>query len=250
MPYQTIQVDVRDAVCYLRFDRPARDHAITDQLVDELHDALTSCEARARVIVLSGTTSAFCSGADLHDVAGPRGAVDASALYDLWQRLASGPFVSVAHVEGRANAGGVGFVAACDVALASEGAQFSLSELLFGLYPACVLPFLVRRVGVQRAHYLTLTAQAIGARQAAEWGLVDAVDANSERLVQRHVQRLVRLKAPALRAYKAYAQRLAPQLQALRGAAVSANEAMFADPGNLQAIRDYIERGVFPWEDG
>ncbi len=257
MRYQTIQVDHRDPVCHIQLDRPAHDNAINDLLVTELSDALTRCEQRASVVVLAGSAQTFCAGADFRELAAARRAagadagpaLGASALYGLWLRLATGPFITVAHVDGKANAGGVGFVAACDLALAGEQAQFSLSELLFGLYPACVMPFLVRRVGQQRAHYLTLTAQTIGARQAAEWGLVDAVDAHSARLVQRHVQRLTRMKKTAIQAYKAYAQQLAPHLQTMQGVAVAANEEMFANPRNLQAITDYVERGVFPWED-
>jgi len=62
----------------------------------------------------------------------------------LWLRLATVRTVTISHVRGKANAGGIGFVAASDIVLADETAQFSLSELLFGLYPACVLPFLIR----------------------------------------------------------------------------------------------------------
>lgn len=255
MPYQTLQVDLRDPVCHIHFARPDAGNTITDELVAELHAVLAQCEERASVVVLAGSAQTFCLGADFQELAkaprerraaGP--ALDASALYSLWLRMATGPFITIAHVEGKANAGGLGFVAASDIVLAGEQAQFSLSELLFGLYPACVMPFLVRRIGAQRAHYLTLTAQTISARQAAEWGLVDAVDANGERLVQRHLQRLSRLRKPAVQAYKAYMQQLAPQLAALQAPAVAANTEMFANPRTLQAITDYVERGVFPWE--
>ncbi len=264
MPYQTLQVDFRDPVCHVQLARPDADNTINDQLVAELHAVLTLCEQRSSVVVLAGSAQTFCMGADFRDLArsqqrqaaaaggdvaattGP--VLDASALYSLWLRLATGPFITIAHVEGKANAGGIGFVAASDIALAGEQAQFSLSELLFGLYPACVMPFLVRRVGLQRAHYLTLTAQSIPARQAAEWGLVDAVDAHGDRLVQRHVQRLTRLRKPDIQAYKAYLRRLAPQLLAMQDTAVAANTEMFANPRTLQAITDYVERGVLPWE--
>lgn len=255
VPYQTLQADFRDSVCRIQLARPDDGNPINDQLVAELHAVLSLCEQRSNVVVLSGSAQAFCAGADFQGLArasrgeeGPSGAVDPDALYRLWLRMATGPFITIAHVEGKANAGGIGFVAASDIALAGEQAQFSLSELLFGLYPACVMPFLVRRVGQQRAHYLTLTTQSIPARQAAEWGLVDAVDAHSERLLQRHLLRLTRLRKPDIEAYKAYMQKLAPQLLAMQGTAVAANAEMFANPKTLRAITDYVERGVFPWE--
>jgi polyketide biosynthesis enoyl-CoA hydratase PksH len=169
-------------------------------------------------------------------------------MYDLWLRMANGPYVTISHVRGQANAGGVGFVAASDIVLADETAQFSLSELLFGLYPACVLPFLIRRIGFQKAHYLTLMTQPISAEQAFEWGLVDAVEPQSEALLRRHLQRLRRLSKTAIRRYKSYMSRISMPLQNLKSTAVAGNREVFSDAANLQAITRYVERGVFPWE--
>jgi polyketide biosynthesis enoyl-CoA hydratase PksH len=133
--------------------------------------------------------------------------------------------------------------------LADETAQFSLSELLFGLYPACVLPFLIRRVGFQKAHYLTLMTQPIPVKQAFEWGLVDAWEPASETLLRRHLQRLRRLTKPAIQNYKAYMGRINVPLLDLKPAAVAANREIFSDAGNLQAITRYVEQGLFPWEN-
>jgi polyketide biosynthesis enoyl-CoA hydratase PksH len=162
--------------------------------------------------------------------------------------MATGPYVTVAHVRGRANAGGVGFVAASDIVLADDTAQFSLSELLFGLYPACVLPFLFRRVGFQRAHYLTLLTQPIPVTQAYQWGLVDAFEARSEALLRRHLARLRRLEKTAVRRYKCYVSQVTKSLENTRSAAIAANREMFSDSGNLQAITRFVEQGVLPWE--
>jgi hypothetical protein len=87
----------------------------------------------------------FCFGADFKEIQknfenkNQPGQQDPEPLYNLWLQLALGPFITIAHVQGKTNAGGVGFVAACDVVLCDEKAVFSLSELLFGLMPACVL---------------------------------------------------------------------------------------------------------------
>lgn len=251
--YETIKVDFRDAICFLQIDRPEANNTISARLVAECHEVLSVCERSATIVVLSGTPEVFCSGADFTALAsasktGQEPEDDPGRLYDLWLRLATGPYVTIAHVRGKTNAGGVGFAAASDIVLADETAQFSLSELLFGLYPACVLPFLNRRVGFQRAHYLTLTTQPISAKQACEWGLVDAWDPVSDTLLRRHLQRLRRLSKSAIRQYKAYSSRISPPLQDLRPPAVAANRTMFADPDNLHAITRYVEHGIFPWE--
>jgi len=251
--YQTIKVQFQESICFLQIDRPQADNTINSQLVAEFNDILSVCEESATVIVLSGTPEVFCLGADFKAIAGAsKGDYERDdgpgPLYDLWLRLATGPYVTISHVRGRVNAGGVGFVAASDIVLADESAQFSLSELLFGLYPACVLPFLIRRVGFQKAHYFTLMTQPISAKQACEWGLVDAYDPLSEALLRRHLQRLRRLSKIAIRRYKAYMGRIGAPLQNLKSPAVAANLEVFSDADNLQAIARYVEQGVFPWE--
>jgi polyketide biosynthesis enoyl-CoA hydratase PksH len=154
----------------------------------------------------------------------------------------------VAHVRGKVNAGGMGFVAASDIVLADQTAQFSLSELLFGLFPACVLPFLIRRIGVQKAHYLTLMTKPIGVQEAQAWGLVDAHDADSASLLRTHLLRLRRLSKPAIMRYKRYMHDLDRALQHAKPVALAANREVFSDPENLKGILRFVEQGKLPWE--
>jgi polyketide biosynthesis enoyl-CoA hydratase PksH len=253
MTYETIKVQFQESICFIQIDRPEANNTINGQLVAECHHVLSACDESATVVVLSGTPEVFCFGADFkaiangskaryeqHDGPGP--------LYDLWLRLATGPYVTISHVRGKANAGGIGFVAASDIVLADETAQFSLSELLFGLYPACVLPFLMRRVGFQNAHYLTLMTQPISVKEACEWRLVDAFEPRSEALLRRHLQRLRRLSKTSVRRYKEYMSRISVPLQDLKPRAVAANLEAFSDPDNLLAVTRYVEQGLFPWE--
>ena len=177
MIYETIQVRFQESICFLQIDRPDANNTINDQLVSECSQVCLLARSPQTVVVLSGLPEVFCFGADFKAIAGTSTKGHEhndrpGPMYDLWMRLATGPYVTISHVRGKANAGGIGFVAASDIVLADESTQFSLSELLFGLYPACVLPFLIRRVGFQKAHYLTLMTQPISARQACEWGLV------------------------------------------------------------------------------
>jgi len=253
LSYETIKVQFQESICFLQIDRPEADNTINSQLIAECNDVLSACEESATVVVLSGSPEVFCFGADFKAIASTskkvRGQDDGpGALYDLWLRLATGPYVTISHVRGKANAGGVGFVAASDIVLADETAQFSLSELLFGLYPACVLPFLIRRIGFQKAHYFTLMTQPISAKHACEWGLVDAFEPLSETLLRRHLQRLRRLPKIAIQRYKSYMRHISPSLQDLKSPAVAANQEIFTDAGNLEAITRYVEHGVFPWE--
>lgn len=250
----TLKVRFEDSVCYLQFHRPEASNAISAQLVAECSQVLAACEQRAvGVVVLSGLPDVFCFGADFKEVSAGCAPEHAAyegpgPMYDLWLKLATGPFVVISYVRGKANAGGLGFIGASDIVLADETAQFSLSELLFGLYPACVLPFLMRRIGFQKAHFLTLNTQAITAKTALDWGLVDACEAQGEPLLRRHVLRLRRLSHTALVRYKNYAVKLGPPLAQGRDAAVAGNLEVFKDEQNLRAISRYVQEGLFPWE--
>jgi len=251
--YQTLRIRRQDTVCFIQLHRPEANNTINGQLVSELHAVLEQCEADASVVVLEGLPEVFCFGADFQQIssdvsAGHGNANDPGKLYDVWCQLATGPYITVAYVRGKANAGGVGFVAACDIVLADESAQFSLSELLFGVYPACVLPFLVRRIGFQKANYLTLMTQPVGARQAQDWGLVDACEQHGDALLRKHLLRLRRLSKPAIRLYKEYMNTLHGSMMEHKALAVAGNQRVFSDPQNLASIARYVTTGVFPWE--
>lgn len=250
MPWTRVQLRLQPPIATLRLDREAAGNAIDQALVDECTRALDACGDAISVLVIEGGTEVFCAGADLQDHAdhGDALAVDPATLYALWRRLAEGPFISIAHVRGRASAGGVGFAAACDIVLADASAAFSLPELLFGLHPACVLPFLVRRVGFQRAHFLTLGTRPIGVGEAAAWGLVDAWEADSAALLRRHLQRMRRLPRDGIARYKAYARGLHPALDAQQERAVQANRALFGDAGIRASLGRFARSGLFPWE--
>lgn len=262
MNYQTLQVryqasapDGEDDICFLTLYRPDANNTINDQLVDECTQVIDHCYKRVKIIILEGLPEVFCFGADFQGMADELARQDAGAgqgpepLYDLWHKLATGPFVSVAHVRGKANAGGIGFVAACDLVLADSPAEFSLSELLFGLMPACVLPFLIRRMGFQRAHALTLMTKPMKVKEAHEAGLVDAYADNSEVLLRQHLSRLRRLNKTAIQRYKTYMNSLDDSLSSAKPKALAANLEVFTDSDNLQKIERYVNTGRFPWED-
>jgi polyketide biosynthesis enoyl-CoA hydratase PksH len=250
--FETIRVRFDGDICFVQIRRPDSDNAINNRLIEELGDALRACEGPVKIVVLEGLPDVFCSGADFKEIQtrfedeSPE--QDPEPLYDLWHRLASGPYITVAHVRGRANAGGIGFVAACDIVLSENKATFSLSELLFGLMPACVLPFLIRRVGFAKANYMALVTQPITAGQAQEWGLVDACAENSDDLLRKQLLRLRRLSKDGIARYKRYACSLDDALRTSKPKALEANMEVFSDPNNLRKIARYVGTGKFPWE--
>lgn len=251
--FETLRIRLDNGICFIQIYRPEANNTINDLMVDEFEKVLGFCETEAKIVVLEGLPEVFSFGADFNaieqdsvDSAGPE--TGPGPLYDIWLKLANGPFISIAHVKGKVNAGGVGFVAACDIVLSETDAVFSLSELLFGLMPACVLPFLIKRTGIQKAHYLTLMTQPVSAQQALEWNLVDAVDEKSDNLLRRHLLRLKRLDKIAIKRYKDYMSTLDNSLLVAKEPAISANLEVFSDERNIALISRYVNTGRFPWE--
>ncbi|MFG1876170.1 enoyl-CoA hydratase/isomerase [Sphaerisporangium sp. NPDC049003] len=256
LTYGTLKVREQGNAWFVRLHRPEAGNALNTAMVRELTDVLARAAASpATVLVLEGLPEVFCFGADFDAISraaregGPT-AADPEPLFELFRQLAYADLVTIAHVRGKANAGGVGIVAACDIVIADEGATFSLSELLFGLIPAVVLPFLIRRTGFQHAHYLAGTTRTVDAERAREWGLVDACGADSEGLLRTHLKRLTRLSKPAVVRYKAYLRQLSPIPEQTKSAALATNREVFEDPMNVRAIQRYAEEGLFPWETG
>jgi polyketide biosynthesis enoyl-CoA hydratase PksH len=254
LSYQTIRVRFQEPICFLQFHRPEANNTINDRLIEECSQVLALCEESITIVVIEGLPEVFCWGADFQDLrekVSTRQPIEQGPepLYDLWLKLATGPYITISHVRGKANAGGIGFVAASDIVLSDQTAQFSLSELLFGLFPACVLPFLIRRIGFQKANYFTLMTKPISAPEAQSWGLVDACDAQSESLLRLHLLRLRRLSKTGISRYKDYMSGLYDSIIRSKSLAIEANKKVFSDPHNLERISRYIESGKFPWED-
>jgi polyketide biosynthesis enoyl-CoA hydratase PksH len=246
--YETLRVRFDEDVCFLQLHRPEANNTINERLVDECRQVLEACREHAKIVVLEGLPEVFCFGADFQSDLRGKEQQDPEVIYDVWLQLASGPYVTIAHVKGKANAGGIGFVAACDLVLSADDAVYSLSELLFGLIPACVLPFLIRRVGISRANHMALMTQPISAEQAQAWGLVDAREANSDNLLRKHLLRLRRLSKRTIDRYKTHMNGVDHTLTALKPQALATNKAVFSDPTNLDNIERYVKTGQFPWE--
>jgi enoyl-CoA hydratase/carnithine racemase len=253
--WATLRVRRQGRACFVQIHRPDANNTVNTVMIDELRQVYARAAGLdVNVVVLEGSADVFCYGADFGAIGqaaleGKATSFDPEPLYQLLHQMAFGGMITVAHVRGKVNAGGVGFVAASDVVIADERAVFTLSELLFGLIPAVVLPFLIRRTGLQHAHYLAATTLPISAPRACEWGLVDAYDADSHTLLRRHLLRLSRLSTKAIARYKAYLSELAPMSEGTKRAALNANREVFSDPENLAAIIKYNERGLFPWEE-
>ena len=171
------------AIARITLDRPEKRNALNDQLIAELKEALVASAANegARVIVINGNGTDFCSGADLAALekisqsTAAANASDARALLELFVLIRSLPIPVVAAVHGRALAGGCGLATSCDIVLASENAQFGYPEVKIGFVPAMVTAILRRNVSEKLAFELLTRGDTIGAREALRIGLINRV---------------------------------------------------------------------------
>jgi methylglutaconyl-CoA hydratase len=174
---------IDDAIARITLNRPEKRNALNDQLIGALKEALVASAANegAMVIVISGSGTDFCSGADLAALekisqsTAAANASDARALLELFVLIRSLPIPVVAAVHGRALAGGCGLATSCDIVLASENAQFGYPEVKIGFVPAMVTAILRRNVSEKLAFELLTRGDTIGAREALRIGLINRV---------------------------------------------------------------------------
>ncbi|AGS06836.1 enoyl-CoA hydratase/isomerase [Candidatus Profftella armatura] len=251
MNYETIEVNIKQSICFIRFCNKKNNNMINNSMINECLHILKKNDSSNpfHIVVLEGLPKIFCLGADFDEIIKKNHPIESKKLYELWYLLSCGPFISLSNIcSGRVNAGGIGFIAACDIVLANHDAQFSLSELLFNLFPACVLPFLIRRIGFQRSNYMTLMTKPITAKQALEWNLVDAISNNNDLLLHKHLLRLKYLSKNSIKNYKKYINELNNILLNSKNNAISTNHKLFSDSKNLEKISYYMNTGYFPWE--
>ncbi|PWB79879.1 MAG: enoyl-CoA hydratase [Methylocystaceae bacterium] len=192
MPVIIETIDTR-GVATLTLNRPERHNALDQTLVTEMIAALKRLDARpdVRIVVLAGAGHSFCAGGDIDrmksvaDGDPEENRRDALLLAELTHRLdrLSKPTLAVVH--GPAYGGGVGLVACCDIAIASQSATFSLSEVRLGITPSVVCPFVIRAIGARQARRYFVSAEVMFAERAAEIGLVHEVVALSELIALR-----------------------------------------------------------------
>jgi methylglutaconyl-CoA hydratase len=181
--YETIELTADGPVTTVWLDRPEVKNAFNEVLIAELTDACArlAADESVRVVTLSGRGEVFSAGADLNwmkKVGGysyEENYKDAKTFARMMEALYRLPQATVAAINGACIGGGVGLASTCDVAVAVEGAVFSLAEIRLGIGPAAISPYVIRKIAERRAREFFLTGKRFDAAKACEIGLVNAV---------------------------------------------------------------------------
>lgn len=257
MNYQTLLVEKIAKNCItITLNRPSQRNTINNQLLQELHQVLDQVEndATCRVVILAGQSGVFCTGMDFQEMSSVafsahNDIVDwASQYMGLLKRFSSTSKIIIAKVEGEVTAGGIGFVSASDIVIAHTQSQFMLSEALWGLLPANVLPYLIRRVGFQKAYFMTLTTQKMTAEEAHACHLVDEVTDQLDDVMRRYLLRLTRLNSSTIQDMKTYFRKLWIVNDAMEKAAIHELARLIQESRVQTNIKNFVENRKFPWE--
>ncbi|MBU1442665.1 MAG: enoyl-CoA hydratase/isomerase family protein [Gammaproteobacteria bacterium] len=181
--YTTLQFHLDGAVARIVLDRPESRNAFDEVAIQDIFAAFAEAIAapQVRVIVLGANGPAFCAGANLNwmrraaDFTREQNLEDAGALAAMLRRIHESPKPVIARVQGDAYAGGLGLVAACDVAVSADTAGYCVSEVRLGLIPATISPYVIRAIGPRAASRYVLSAERFTAAEAHRIGLVHEV---------------------------------------------------------------------------
>ncbi len=249
MEYQTLLARDLNHGLEVTFNRLEKRNSINAQMLKELHEVLDLAENTPRwsIIIFKGQCGIFCMGMDFKAVS-EAGSSFPKDYKNLLKRFASIPKIIISLVEGRVMAGGVGLVAASDLVISTPKSEFSLSELLWGLLPANVLPYLIRRVGFQKAYRMSLTSQSVSAAEAHAMNLVDFLTDDPEKIFSELVPHLLRVKEITLCDFKTYFRKMWLINEDMEELAMHELERLVKEPHVKNNMKRFLEKGKFPWE--
>lgn len=178
-----VTLTVNAGVATITLTQPEIRNAFSDEVIAEITAAFEAVgqAPEVRAVVLAAEGPAFCAGANLNwmrrmaDYTREENVVDAGKLAQMLHTIYTCPQPTIARIQGDVYAGGMGLVAACDMAVAVDTAHFCLSEVKIGLIPATIAPYVLRAMGPRAGHRYFLTAERFDAAEAHRIGFVHQV---------------------------------------------------------------------------
>jgi methylglutaconyl-CoA hydratase len=245
-------------VTTLTLNRPDVRNAFNEELIGALSDFAKSVptDGSVRAIVLSGAGSVFCAGADVQwmakmvDYSHEENLADARTAASMFLAMDSIPVPVIARVQGAALGGGAGLAAVCDVVVAAEDAIFGFTEVVLGILPAMISPYVVSKIGLSAARELCLNGARFTAARAKEIGLAHEV-VTAERLdlaVDRHLQQFRKAAPSAIAATKRLLREVAGRKPAdVMAITVDAIARQRVSPEGQDGLRAFLEKRPPKW---
>jgi methylglutaconyl-CoA hydratase/polyketide biosynthesis enoyl-CoA hydratase PksH len=251
---ETVRCEIEPGIARITLAAAQSGNALNADSLHALREALAQAEGDegCRTIVLSAEGSDFCSGLDLTTALAEPAGRDPRIFQDFIDclmtiRRSSRPVI--ASISGNVKGGGVGLAAACDLVIAGEGATFMLPEVVIGMIPALIAPFLLTRLTLAQIRYMTLSSRSFTAKEANTLGLVDEVASGGlVSTTKRQIRRILRSSPQALTQSKRYFERLDSQdLNRHTAMAKAELESWVKCPEVLNGLRAFAEGFSPPW---
>jgi len=257
MNYETIISNNTQFGQEIILNRPEQKNSINSAMARDILGALKKAEQNEQtVVVLKGQDGVFCTGMDFEafansDPNNPQKSEAFSPGYmEMLRRISLFPGAVISLVDGEVMAGGVGLVAASDFVIATKRSRFSLSEALWGLLPAMVTPYLIRRTGFQNAYRMTLTTMPVSAQRAYETNLIDQLTENqkeAEQALKRLWLRLGKLSVSTIKEMKKYFRKMWIITEEMEKTAEAEIIKLTGLPQVRENIENFVKYGKFPW---
>jgi len=264
-PAPRLRLDIENGIARLTLTRPEVRNAFDEQLIIELTAALgvlrelfrADTVSAPRVLVLTGEGTAFCAGADMNWMRRSIGftreenEADALRFAMMMRSLDELPIPTIARVNGACLGGGMGLIACCDLAVASDAADFGFTEVRLGIAPAVISSFVLPKIGAAAARRWFLTGEIFKAETARAMGLVhevapaDGLDAAVDRLIAAILGNGPRAVAEAKRLIR---ENLALARDPAIENSVRAIAALRASPEGQEGLSAFLEKRRPAWK--
>lgn len=232
----------KENVVHLIFNRPEKKNALSLEMMEELIFHLNALSDHVRVVVLEGKGSYFCSGMDLDDLE-RHGEKCFQIMAEVFQTIYALPVVTLTRIRGGALAGGLGLIAASDLAFANSDALFSLPEMRRGLIPVLVLELLKQQCPIRSLNELIFTGEPISAAKAAEISLINAHFSGKD--LEHHclhtISNIIKSGPHAIQTYKRSRNKIDFSL------ALKAHHNLLQNEEHEEGVRAFIEKRPPHW---
>ena len=247
------EYEIRNRAAWIRMNRPENRNALSAELLGELSRRLRTAmdDPGVRVVVLTGSGRAFCAGADLKSRGvGVAGGTAENDFVEILEQMREGPKPVICAVNGHAFGGGIGLVAAADIAIAVRGAKFAFSEVRIGVIPAIISVVVLPKLGEHHAMRLFLTGERFSAVEALGYGLVHRVveDCDLESAVRAEIDAIAKGAPSAVAAAKRLVReipRLAPD--DAYAAATEKIAKLFASAEAAEGLAAFVQKRPPSW---
>ena len=254
---ESILYELNSHVAKITLNRPDNGNVVNVESLNLLYrhvnNAINSPDCR--VIVIQGAGRVFSRGMDFEYLLQQKTAgkltTDFSEPYiKAVMQIRNSPKPVIAAVDGEVLAGGMGIALACDIVIATKRSLFGLSEVIFGIIPAYVFPFLFERVHFKRARFMVLCSEKFNAQEAYEFGVADALADNDklEKKLRQYIKRLLASSPSALLLTKSYSDKIFHQHinEAVKSAGIQLTE-LLNNSKNTDAIKSFLDGEKLPW---